>query len=230
MYMNIYQKLAEIRRAVDIVQKDESGYGYKYVSEAQLLPIITGKMDELGLTLFPGIVPGTISVTPYSYTKGSGQKTQTVNQFIIKAESYYTWVNNDDPSEQIKVPWAIIGNQSDSSQAFGSALTYGERYFLLKFFQSATVDDDPDKIRSEQKKRQNKSDLSIVLSDVDSFVQELVASNPDVRDEVKGIISEYVDLRDEKGNLIPTGDYFKITKKARAMALLKALKDKYKKD
>lgn len=30
--MNIYQKLARIRKQVEVIQKNKSGYGYKYVS------------------------------------------------------------------------------------------------------------------------------------------------------------------------------------------------------
>ena len=35
--MNIYQKLARIRKQVEVIQKNKSGYGYKYVSEDEIL-------------------------------------------------------------------------------------------------------------------------------------------------------------------------------------------------
>ena len=63
----------------------------------------------------------------------------------------YTWVNDDNPSERIEVPWVTVGQQEDASQSFGSGLTYTYRYFLLKFFGISTVEDDPDSWRSKQK-------------------------------------------------------------------------------
>ncbi len=35
--MNIYQKLAKIRKQVEVIQRNKSGYGYKYVSEDEIL-------------------------------------------------------------------------------------------------------------------------------------------------------------------------------------------------
>lgn len=67
--MNLYQKLALIQEVVDVIQKDKAGYSYKYVSEAFLLPKITASMRKYGVSLLPGITPGTTKVEPYQYTK-----------------------------------------------------------------------------------------------------------------------------------------------------------------
>src|SRR5699024_10548801 len=40
--------------------------------------------------------------------------------------------------------WKVYGQQEDNSKAYGSALTYSEMYFFLKFFNAPTDDDDPD--------------------------------------------------------------------------------------
>lgn len=227
--MNIYQKLAMVQRAVDIIQKDSSGYGYRYVSEAELLPKINAEVDKYGLTLYPGIVPQTMEVHPYSYEKKgkkAGEK-ETVNEFFTKADMIYTWVNNDNPGEKIEVPWAMVGDQGDSSQAFGSALTYSERYFLLKYFHCATVNDDPDKIRSEQKEQRAKSELDDILSHVDEIVQNVIAANPNAREDIRSIVTPYVNRRTADGKLVPTGNYFEIRKKAQANALLTELKKRY---
>jgi hypothetical protein len=45
--MNIYQKLAKVRKQVEVVQKNKSGYGYKYVTDDELLAKITGVMDSM---------------------------------------------------------------------------------------------------------------------------------------------------------------------------------------
>ena len=226
--LNIYQKLAKVQRAVDIIQKDRSGYGYKYVSEAELLPKINAEIDRYGLTLFPQIVPCSTAVSEYKYEKIKDGKAIPVNEFLVEADLVYTWVNNDNPEERFEVPWSMTGNQADSSQAFGSALTYSNRYFLLKYFHCATVEDDPDTIRSKQRAGQTKNELDELKNEIDGIIQAILAENPDQKKRLGEMVTKAVDKRDEKGNLIPTNNYFNITKKAQANSLLRELKKNYK--
>lgn len=226
--MNLYQKLSEVQAAVDIIQKDASGYGYRYVSEAEILPKINAAIREYGVTLYPTIVHGSVDVHPYQYTKISKKGEETVNEHFASANMVYVWVNNDNPAERIEVPWFMVGNQSDSSQAFGSALTYSERYFILKYFHVATVNDDPDKIRSEHQKSMERAEIDTILKQVDTFVQNLIVKNPDIRGELKELISPYVNKRGQDGKLVKTSNYFEITNVVRAKALLEELMNRYK--
>jgi hypothetical protein len=68
----------------------------------------------------------------------------------VSADTVYTWVNTDNPDEKIEVPWLIIGQMEDASQAFGAANTYCNRYFLMKSLQLATTEADPDEYRGKQ--------------------------------------------------------------------------------
>lgn len=226
--LNIYQKLAKIQRTVDVIQKDKSGFNYRYVSDAELLPRINAEIDKYALTLYPQIVPGSTSTHPYTYEKTKKDKTETINEFFVQADMVFIWVNNDNPEEKITVPWAMVGNQADSSQAFGSALTYCNRYFLLKYFHCATVEDDPDTIRSKQRANQTKSELEITKDEIDNIVQNVLAVSPEERDNLGKLVTKYVDKRDANGNLISTTNYFTITKKAQAIGLLRELKKRYK--
>ena len=36
-YMNIYQKLAKVRKQAEVIQRNKKGYGYTYVSEDEIL-------------------------------------------------------------------------------------------------------------------------------------------------------------------------------------------------
>ena len=38
---NIYQKLAKVRKQVEVIRKNKSGYGYKYVTEDEILAKIS---------------------------------------------------------------------------------------------------------------------------------------------------------------------------------------------
>ena len=144
--MNIYQKLAKIRKQVEVIKKNKKGYGYKYVTEDEILAKITGGMDKYGLSLIPGVVPDTTSVEPYHYIKTKTTSNGEIyeehnNEVLVSADMTWTWVNNDNPDERIVVPWSLVGQQGDASPAFGSGLTYSSRYFLWKYFNVATTEE-----------------------------------------------------------------------------------------
>ena len=224
--MNIYQKLAKIRRAVEVLEKDKSGYGYRYVTDALILSKITGFMDSLHVSLIPQVVPGTMTVTQYDYVKTkadkrSGQVYDEKNaEILTQAEMLYKWVNDDNPSEYIEVPWVMVGQQADASQSFGSGLTYTYRYFLLKFFGISTVEDDPDTWRTRQKEAteaEGKETAAQFISEVDTLTRQYLADHPDSRDEITKFMSRYV-----KG-----GNYTKITEPVMAAKLLKDFRAAY---
>ena len=146
--MNLYQKLAQIRKMVCVIKKDKQAYGYKYVPEDEILARITAGMEKYGVSLIPTIVPNSSKVEPYKSVDKKGKDTYEIT---VTADMQFRWVNDESPEECIIVDWLLTGQQSDSSQAFGSGLTYCLRYFLLKYFQVATVDDDPDNWRSKKK-------------------------------------------------------------------------------
>lgn len=137
--MNLYEKLVEIRKEVINFSKDTEGYGYKYVSGSQAIAKIRDKMDELGIILVPGV--GDTITSTYDYINSKGKE---CTDHIVSGDMSYTWINAEEPSETLTVPWKLYGAQDDISKAFGSGLTYSERYFILKFFQAPTDDADPD--------------------------------------------------------------------------------------
>lgn len=63
--LNIYQKLAKIRKPVEVVKKNRKGYGYTYVDEEEILSKITGLMGKYGVSLIPNITHGSAVVEPY---------------------------------------------------------------------------------------------------------------------------------------------------------------------
>ena len=145
--MNLKQKIIEIRKQVAFLQKDTQAYQYKYVSEDKVLFAIKDKMDELGVLLVPTVTNHSVREFEYVDKKGHTQK-----ENVVQGDMTFTWLDADS-DEQLVVPFALYGQQQDSAQAFGSGLTYSNRYFLLKFFQVATNENDPDKVRSTKNKK-----------------------------------------------------------------------------
>lgn len=148
--LNLHQKLVEVRKSIDAFTKDSQSYGYSYVSGTQVLTKIKDKMDELGVLLFPSILNQTHEIFPYKDKYGKDKQ-----DFLVFGQMNYKWVNADKPTEEIEIPFQYMGQQDDISKAFGSGLTYSERYFLLKFFGVPTDSDDPDNKKEEKPKNQN---------------------------------------------------------------------------
>lgn len=224
--LNIYQKLAKIRKQVEVIQRNKKGYGYTYVSEDEILAKISGFMDKYALSLIPSVVHNSSIVSPYSTKKTKSTNKgeiyeENVNEVLVSADMVFTWVNNENPEERVDVPWILVGHQSDGSQSFGSGLSYAMRYFLLKFFNIATPDDDPDKWRSKQRAAGAAEDKMIaeeIISGFDTLVKDYLASNPDKAEEVKKFVAKYV-----KG-----GNYFAITESVLASKLLADFKETFK--
>lgn len=224
--LNIYQKLVKIRKQVEVIQRNKKGYGYTYVSEDEILAKISGFMDKYALSLIPSVVHNSSIVSPYSTKKTKSTNKgeiyeENVNEVLVSADMVFTWVNNENPEERVDVPWILVGHQSDGSQSFGSGLSYAMRYFLLKFFNIATPDDDPDKWRSKQRAAGAAEDKMIaeeIISSFDTLVKDYLASNPDKAEEVKKFVAKYV-----KG-----GNYFAITESVLASKLIADFKETFK--
>ena len=228
--LNLLQKLAKIRKVVEVLQKDKQGYGYKYVTEEQILSKITGLMDRLGVSLLPGIVPGTTVMEPYHYEKTKATKDgkvyqEQVNEILIKADTTWTWVDNANPEDRISIPWSLVGQQSDASQAFGSGLSYSSRYFLLKYFNVSTTEDDPDNWRTKQKEAEDAEQHEIakgIVEQIKAKLSRYIAKHPEAEKDVIAVIKQHVF---ERGK--PSTNYLTIKDPIIATKLMDDLNDKF---
>jgi len=135
----LYQKLMVIQRGVRSLGKDASGYGYQYVSGSKLLSFIRPLMDDLGLML----IPDTIKVEQQLIET----KPKKFEMYIMLHKTY-TWLDVDS-GEKLTCNFFSQGcNGYD--KALGSAETYAERYFIMKFFHIATDEDDTDAQEKEK--------------------------------------------------------------------------------
>lgn len=221
--MNIYQKLAKIRKICAVLQKDKSGYGYTYASPEEVHAKVTGGMEKYHLSLIPRIegVPE-LRVREYKDVKKDKKGEMFYKdsaEFIISGQMVYRWLNDDNPEEYIDVPWGIYGAQADPSQAFGSGLTYCERYFLLSYFQMTTVDDDPDNWRSKQ----HKAVMEQILTQIKDWIDLRLAAHPDDRDQIVTVIKRYA-----KENGKPSGNYNHIKDEQTAEKCLNDLTETFK--
>jgi len=190
---NLYQKLQSVHKLVDVIQKNKDGYGYKYVTEDEILSKLTVALEQENIQVYPEIVPGTAKVIEQSWTKNKllkngTQVNESVHENVVLADMKFTWVDIDNPNDKIVVPWIVVGQQSDASQALGSGLTYCTRYFYLKFFHIATTDDDPDNWRSKQSESEAKlaeETAEIINKEINVGVQKWIANFKDETEKKK---------------------------------------------
>jgi len=134
--LNIYQKLAEIRKGSVYVKKNAEGYKFKYATGSDFIGSLRSRMDEMNVILVPNMEE--FDIIPY-----------LKNPQALKIKISYTWINADKPEEQLKTSYTFIEDKMTGCQGVGSLMTYCERYYLCKFFQIATSDDDPEKYYSK---------------------------------------------------------------------------------
>ncbi|WP_145232658.1 ERF family protein [Staphylococcus arlettae] len=144
--LNLYQKIADVKANIDGFTKDTKGYNFSYVSGSQILHRIRSKMIEHNLLLVPNTTNEQWTTHTYKNKKGN-----EVIDFVVEMDLNYKWINADKPEEQLEISYHAFGQQSDISQAHGTALTYAERYFLMKFFNIPTDEDDADAKQKQDK-------------------------------------------------------------------------------
>ncbi len=140
--MNIYQKLINVRKVVPYLQKENKGYQFNYVSSSQVLASVKQKLDELGLLLIPKITGHKVSFETVEYVQKDIPKKTTT--YFTELDLEMIWLNAECPEEVIVCPWYGQGVDTAGEKGVGKALTYAEKYFMLKFFNIPTDKDDPD--------------------------------------------------------------------------------------
>lgn len=161
---------------------------YNYVSGAKLLGVIRPLMDKLGLILTQEVVD--IKNEPITYMTRNGEKTEMFTTVHIR----FTWVDTDDGSQVVNDFFANGMNAWD--KGLGSALTYAERYYLMKTFHIATDEDDVDALVKEE----------AINSQPSQAVQarRVAAKRPAPKAEVAPADQPYTPMADK--------DYWKIVK------------------
>lgn len=146
--MSLKERLCAIQSSVRAILKDArsgeegSSFSYEYVSGNKLLGIIRPLMDKYGVLLSTEILE--IENKDVKYSVYNRYQKCNVEKFEIMTtiKLLFTWmcIHNE---QTISLKFASNGING-FEKGLGSALTYAERYFLLKFFHIPTDEDDVD--------------------------------------------------------------------------------------
>ena len=179
--MSIYKKLHEIQKSVRGFGKDKKGHNYTYVSGEKVLGHVRAKMDELGLLLKQEIL--SIDNDRQDYKTKFGSKAEILSKVMMR----FTWVDIETGETDVNLFGA--NGQNDFDKGVGSALTYAERYFLLKFFHIPTDEDDIDnpnrKKPEEKQKPKSKPKSNTQVKTLESLLLEIESAKS--REELTSI-------------------------------------------
>lgn len=144
----LYPKLLVIQQRIIALGKDSAGFNYKFVSGSKVLEHVKPIMNELGILLKQEIL--SIENVRQDYKNKQGDKSEILSKVMMR----FTWIDCET-GEKDESSFGANG-QNDWDKGCGSAITYAERYFLLKYFHIATDEDDVDNPnRKEEDKKED---------------------------------------------------------------------------
>ena len=157
---NIFQRMTNVTADVSAVAKNLNvGYGkntYKAVCEADVLAAVKPLEIKHGIYSYP-LSRQIIENAVLTSTKSDGSESK---QQFMRLKVEYRFVNIDDPDDYIDM--ITYGDGVDSQdKAPGKAMTYADKYALLKAYKIITGDD-PDQNASEslKGKQQKKGNIT----------------------------------------------------------------------
>ena len=197
--MSIYKKLLSIQKEIKGLEKDKKSFSYSYVTGNKLLDALKPIMNTQGLILKQEIVK--VEKQRIDYDTKNGKKSEMLYDVWQK----FTWIDTETGETDVNEFFA--SGMNDWEKGLGSALTYAERYFLLKYFHIATDEDDIDNSerkseleeqdrKTEEKRKKDEiakkvkvvNELQLLLGDdIEKFNSTIAYLNKKANTENKGL-------------------------------------------
>ena len=141
--MNIYEKMSAIQSELQTVKKNLSismgKNSYKAVSERDVIDAVKPLEEKYRVYSYPIHRAIEESNTLESEKTYQGNTTKTISLFL-RLSTDYAFVNLDKPNEQIVI--TTYGDGIDTGdKATGKAMTYADKYALMKAYKISTGDD-----------------------------------------------------------------------------------------
>ncbi len=150
--MNIFEKMAAITAELQTVAKNMTVQqtktsSYKAVSERDILDAVKPLEAKYGVYSYPfsrEILESNMLESESTYSGTTTKKTT----FMTRIETVYRFVNVEKPDEYIETTTFAEGIDAQDKGS-GKAMTYADKYALMKAYKISTGDD-PDQTASEE--------------------------------------------------------------------------------
>ena len=193
--MNIYEKMSAITAEIGVVEKNlnvkvNSNSSYKAVSERDVLDAVKPIEQKYRVYSYPAnrkIIDRDVLTKETEY---NGTITRT-NTLFMRVETVYRFVNIDKPDEFIET--TVYGDGLDTGdKASGKAMTYADKYALMKAYKLSTGDD-PDKEASPEHGYEKKAEPKATTKQI-ALVEDLYTDEEIERVCKKAKITKIEDL------------------------------------
>ena len=152
--MNIFEKMSAITAELQTVGKNMTvGVGnnkYKAVSERDILDAVKPLEAKHGIYSYPvsrEVLESNLLENEKSFTDQKGNTTVTKSTtFMTRIKTVYRFVNVENPEEYIETTTFAEGIDTQDKGS-GKAMTYADKYALMKGYKISTGDD-PDQTES----------------------------------------------------------------------------------
>ena len=185
--MNIYQRMSAITTEINRVAKnltvDQGKNSYKAVGEADVLAAVKPAEEKYGVWSYP-VDREIIETAVLTTTNYQGQERK---QQFMRVRTVYRFVNVDKPEEYIDI--TAYGDGVDSQdKAPGKAMTYGDKYALLKAYKIITGDDPDQKGSEDLKVKENK--VPMASEKQIEFIRKLYQKSPENAEYIERIAAD----------------------------------------
>lgn len=153
---NIFQRLLAATSEINTVAKNlkvdiSKSMSYKAVAESDVLEAVKPIEAKHGIYSYP-VSRKVIKDEIFTTTSTWDGKTTEKNTLFMRLEVVYRFVNVDNPSDYIDI--VTYGDGVDTQdKAPGKAMTYADKYALLKAYKIQTGDDPDQSASGELKKK-----------------------------------------------------------------------------
>lgn len=204
--LNIYEKMSLITTEMAVIEKKlqvemTKTKSYKAVSERDVLDNVKPLEEKYRVYSYPLKREIIDKDTLVKETEYNGNITRT-NTLFMRLSTIYRFVNMDKPEEFIDID--TYGDGLDTGdKAPGKAMTYADKYALMKAYKISTGDD-PDKDASpengyKKSKTIRKSDEEINLDITKDFMELVNETETDINELLKHYgVDNYNLLTDEQ--------------------------------
>ena len=147
--MNIYQRINEVRKAIDKIAKDKKVETYMAVTHDQVTALTREHLVTHGIVIVPRLLS--------ERTVPTGTFTSRDTPFVRYEATYqFDVVNADNPEDQFS---AVIGAHAidHGDKAPGKALSYAKKALVLKLLELESVSDEEGRQEQHKGKEQAKS-------------------------------------------------------------------------
>lgn len=140
--MNIYQRINEVRKAINYIQKDKAvstgGGSYRAVTHDAVTGMVRAALIEHGVVIVPSVVTATFH-----------PKEPDAKQRLYEATYEIDFVNMDDPADRITTHQQSHA-LDNGDKAPGKAMSYATKYAILKLFNIETGEDEESRYQREE--------------------------------------------------------------------------------